>query len=40
MVDGQRDGVNTGKGMEPVWPDQLGADDDNPSEGTYTRPLK
>jgi len=32
----QAKGANTGKRKEPVWPDQRGEDDDNPSEDDDT----
>ena len=37
---GQDKGPNTGKGKEPVWPDQRGKDDDNLSEDDDTRALE
>jgi len=40
MGGGQDKGANTGGGKEPVWPDQWGEDDDNPSEDNDTRALK
>jgi len=37
---GQDEGANTGKGKEPVQPDQRGEDDYNPSEDDDTRALE
>jgi len=37
---GQDKRANTGKGQQPVWPDQLGEDDDNPSKDDDTRALE